>query len=164
MKTCDGQKIEAFIRAQIPVEEPEFFSADSKLELTVKKESAIAAGPPQPAVGEVELTIHTQQGELVQGFAKAGSIGKVELNPKASDNAQPAAFDAIVMARSLTDNQTVLIGAIKKQNLVNGLLEVPVLGGYNLKAGLYRFIVDINRVERGGHTSAYYGSRLVVLN
>lgn len=161
MKTCDGQQIETFIKSQVPVEELESFSADIKQEATAKKKSIVVPKPHIPAVEEVELTIRTQQGELVQGFAKADNIGKVELCPKAGDK---AAFDARVMARSLTDNQTVVIGVIKKQSLVNGLLEVPVFGGYKLKTGLYRFSADVNRIEQEGNTSAYYGSKLVVLN
>lgn len=164
MNRCDGQKIEAFIKAQLPAEELEVLPAPIKAELMTQKEtipSPKETVEQETRMQEVELVLQSHEGKLIQGFASVGSIGKVELTPKLSEDLQTlVTFDAMVMAKSLENNQTVLVGMVNKQSLVNGQLNIPIFGGHNLKKGPYRFSVDLKQTDQG---EIYFGSKLVMM-
>ncbi|MBK8192161.1 MAG: DUF1508 domain-containing protein [Lewinellaceae bacterium] len=152
LKTCDGQQIETFLKSQLPPEQQATPPAPAKPEAPAKPAAAPQAL--KPALEELELILRNNQGKQIDGFAKIGSIGKVELSPKIAAGDQDQTFDAKVMAKSLSDNQTVLIGVAYKQNLVDGRLEIPVYGSNSLKQGLYRFTVDINQTEPHGSAAS----------
>lgn len=162
LKTYDGHQIEDFFTAQLPVGELEVGPPAVKPKESVKKE--VPAQSKEPALEAVELKIRTQQGELIQKTAKKGNISTVEITPKVSGAVQPQAFEARVMAKSLEDNQNVIIGATQKQSLVDGRFVVSIYGANNLKAGLYIFTANIYQNKPGGQPLEYYGSQLIVLN
>ena len=162
LKTCDGQQIEDFLKAQLPPEELEAPPALTKPEAATKPPAAPKS--PKPAPEEVELSLRNNQGDLLREVAKIGSIAKLVLSPKIAAGAQAIAFDAKVLAQSLRDKQTVIIGMAQKQYLIDGRLEIPIYGSNSLKQGLYRFTVDASQVEPSGQSSAFCGSQLVLLN
>lgn len=161
MDNFDGQKIEAFIKTQLPADELETPTAPLQPERAPAKKSM--ALPQKPALQEINLLIRTHQGELIQGFADIGSIAKIELISNLSGDVPPVAFDITVMAKSLKSNQTAIIGLANKQELVHGQLVVPIHGGYSLERGPYRFSVDVTQILDGEQVSVYSGNQLVIM-
>lgn len=191
LKTCDGQKIEAFLIAQLPPKERETLQIAAQPEELVKKEAPAQpkpsveqapaaqpravqpeqpvkkeapAPPKEPILGEVELKIKTYQGELTQKFAKKGSIDKAVLTPKNNKDILPLPFDAQVIAKSMESRQATVIGLAQKQDPREGRFEIAIDGANDLKAGLYMLSVNIEQSEEGEQRSRYYGSQMVMLN
>ena len=159
MNHCDGQKIETFIKSQFPMDELEVLPVPIKAEVIPQKETI--PSPKKTIVQEVELVLRTHEGKLIEGFAGVGSIGKVDLTPKLNEDTQTLlSFDAKVMAKSLENNQTVLIGMVNNQCLVNGQLSILISGGHNINKGPYRFSVALNQTDQG---EVYYASKLVMM-
>ncbi len=168
LKTCSGQKIEAFLMAHVPAEgsnadtpaaKPEYSSTSS---LAGRREAA--GKPSEPIPEEVEMHLRTRSGELIKKIAEKNSIGKVELILKVRGSGQPYAFKARVIAKSLDNNQPFLIGEAHEQSPVEGRFEVPIYGAASLKPGLYRVFANICQRGEGKPESEYFGSRLVMLN
>lgn len=164
MTACDGQLMETFIKTQLPEEEQETLVVRTKPEVSILKETTSIPQQRIPGKMEGTLVLRTQTGETIQGFAKTGSIATVEFIPSGGGNTDGGTFEAKVMAKSLENNTTYVIGAVHRQNLVNGRLEVPVYGGNNLKKGMYRLMADFNRIEQEIPVPAYQENRLVMLD
>jgi uncharacterized protein YegP (UPF0339 family) len=161
LKTCDGPQIETFIISQLPAEERDAPQLSTDPVVVVKPREASPA-PAQSPSQESEIILRTHDGKRIGRFAEASSIDKVEVQPLVAKPAQPAIFDAKVMAKSMENNQTIFLGAVESLPLVNGQLEIPIYGAKNLKKGLYRFSVDVNLAEEEiGYT--YYGNQLIML-
>ncbi|MCO6480249.1 MAG: YegP family protein [Phaeodactylibacter sp.] len=168
LKTCNGQKIEAFLRGQVPAGDLEPAQPVVRPEGVARSNPAArreaAMKPPEPMPDDVEMHLRTRSGELIKKIAEKNSIGKVELIPKVRGSVQPHAFKAEIMAKSLDNNQPILIGAAKGQDLVEGRFEVPIYGAAGLKPGLYRVIANIYQSSEGEPASEYHGSQLIMLN
>ncbi|MCB0558906.1 MAG: YegP family protein [Lewinellaceae bacterium] len=163
LKTWDGQAVEAFLKSQLPLEEREELLQPTTAPGTAKTKE-IPDNFEGLAWKEVELKIRTDQGELIPKFAEKSRISKIELIPKAGGEAGPSAFDAKVLAKSLEDNLTIIIGSASQLGLVDGRLEVPVFGANGLKAGLYILSVSIQQSGFKEQSSRYFGSQLIMLN
>lgn len=163
LQTCDGREIEDFLIAQLPAKEQEALRPAAPQEAPGKKE-APPAKPQKPAITEVDVILRNRQGEPIRGFAQTDNIGKAEIALiTGAEDDQPLSFDVSVTAKSLEDHQIVTIGAVSKQRLRDGRLEVPIYGAGNLKKGPCRFTLNIKPSEQEGQAPGYYGSQMVVL-
>lgn len=165
LKTCDGQQIEAFLKAQLPVEEPIVKpAADTSSRISQPKPEIAPPAPKKDMPGRVKLTIRTIQGETVEKKALKHQLHRIEAVPQTAHDFPMQAYEAKVMARSLDNDKTFVIGTVNNQKPVDDRFVIPLYGAQNLNPGTYLFITKIFQNKETAQVMEYYGSQLVVLN
>jgi hypothetical protein len=167
-KTCDGNLIEAFLKAHLPAEKARTAPVPTTDPIMTQPKAPIQEGIPRKqsktAGEEIELKLRNFRGEENEHFVKAGQLSQLEIRPKKRTIISNEAFEAKVTAKSLGDTETVVITEVKGQTPAYGRFLIPIYEANKLKAGMYRFTVNIHQGKEGEEAHDYSGSSLVMLN
>ena len=165
-KTCDGALIEAFMKAHLPAEKARVLPARESSPAQPKAPAQEVTPQKTDKLTEekIEMKIRSFQGKEVRYFAKAGDLGQIEISPKQGSMISNKSYEARVIAKSLEDNETVVVSEIKARKPAYGRFVIPIFEANRLHPGMYRFLVTIHQGEKGQEEHDYHGSRMLMLN
>lgn len=165
LKSCDGPAIQNFLLQQtLSEQQQEPTSLSQPPQGTPAGEHPEMPAPAEnPVVEQAELRLMTRQGTPAGDTITQDELGRAEVDVKTGKKAQPSFFYVQIVAQSLENRQTTVIGAAGPQHPTDGKFVVPVSSMASLMPGTYLIIARVLQTEAGKETLKYQGSTLKML-